>query len=131
MRRATEIATSAVLLSLVGYAVWPLGDVPWKWVTHLPESMAGDLEIAAITLLVTAGIGFGMTAVGGLRTTNLAIGGVLAYTVWMAVLTVAISFHEPLLPFITYGLVLVGVLLGAVGGNVLGRDSNGVVHAQL
>lgn len=128
--RIAEILASAVVVSVVGYAIWPLGDVPWRWVTRLPESVSGDLEVVVVVLVVTGLVGFGITRGTRIRLSDLAVGGVLAYGFWMAVLLAVISFHEPLLPVISYGLVLVGVLLGAIIGETTGRGSNVENHTR-
>lgn len=120
----TEILASAIVVSVLGYVVWPLGDVPWRWVTRVPESLSSDLEVLVVVLLVTGIVGFGLLTGSRIRFTNLAIGGVLAYVFWMGTLALVFSFHEPLLPVISYGLVLVGVLLGALVGETVTRQSN-------
>lgn len=111
--RIKEIGTSALALSLVGYVLWPWrGGESWKWFTHLPEPLGGDVEVLLLAMLLTATIGFLLTAVGGLRLSNLAIGGTVAYIFWMVVLTTFFELHDPV-PYLVYGQVLVGVLLGA------------------
>lgn len=129
-RRTREIVTSAVLLSVVGYVAWPWrgGDV-WKWFMYLPEPVSGDVGILALAMLGTATAGFALTTVADIRLSNLAIGGTLAYAFWMAVLTAFISLHDPL-PYLVYGQVLVGVLLGAALETVIGRGSNFVAHTR-
>lgn len=122
--RIPEIIKSAIALSVVGYAVWPWGDVPWKWIAYLPESVDGDLEIAILTIALTAAIGFGILAVTEIRFADFALGGILAYVFWMGILAIAVSLHEPLLPPTTYGLVLLGVLLGAGIRTVIARGSS-------
>ena len=129
-RRTREIVTSAVLLSVVGYVAWPWrGGDGWKWFMHLPESVSGDVEILALAMLGTATVGFALTAVAGIRPSNLAIGGVLAYVGWMAVLTAFFSLHDPL-PYLVYGQVLVGVLLGGALQRLTGGGSKLAAHVR-
>ncbi|NUB90345.1 hypothetical protein HTZ84_16255 [Haloterrigena sp. SYSU A558-1] len=123
-RRPQEIVTSAILLSVVGYVAWPWrGGDAWKWFLYLPEAASGDAAILALAMLGTGVVGFSLTAVAGLRLSNLAIGGVLAYVCWMAVLTAFFTLHDPL-PYVVYGQVLVGVLLGAALETAIDRRSN-------
>ncbi|WP_247003630.1 hypothetical protein [Halosolutus gelatinilyticus] len=120
--KVREIAASAVLLSIAGYAVWPWGGGPWRQVMlRVYEPLNGDLEVAVLLLAVSAAIGFGIVMGSRIRLSDLATGGVLAYVFWMAVLFLAVSLHEPLLPIITYGLMLVGALFGGVIATVVGN----------
>ncbi len=74
-RRMKETVVSAVVLTLIGYIVWPWrGDDTWKWFTSLPESVSGDFGILALAVLRTAAVGFLLPA-AGLRVSSLAGGG--------------------------------------------------------
>ncbi len=89
------------------------------WLPLVPESL-GDYQITLLVLAVTGVLGFGITIASSIRLSELAIGGVLAYVFWMVVLSLA--FSEMLLAYLAYGLVLVGVLLGALIGTVIARQ---------
>lgn len=129
-RNGKEIVASALVLSAVGYAMWPWqGGEFWKWFMHLPEPLRGDFGVLALAMILTTAIGFLLTARGGIRLSNLAIGGILAYAVWMAVLTTFFELHDPV-PFLVYGQVLVGVLLGAAVETVLDRGSKVATHTR-
>lgn len=78
----------------------------------LAEFLINDFWIPVIATGVTVGIGIAMTELGGLRLSSTAIGGTVAYVVWMTVLTLSFPLHDSI-PYVLYGQVLVGALLGS------------------
>lgn len=127
-RRVSEIVASALLLTVVGYACWPWrGGESLMWYTYLPEVLQGDLAILGLAMGATVAVGAGVAIIGGIRLSSLAIAGAVTYAGWMAVLTAAFSLHDPL-PYVVYGQVLVGVLLGAGLATVL--DGTGSVSTS-
>ncbi|PGF16899.1 hypothetical protein CP556_12725 [Natrinema sp. CBA1119] len=109
---------SAVVLSVVGYVTFPLGDV-WRWISLLPTR--GDIGVFAVITIVIGLIGFGITTASSIRLSEFAIGGVLAYVFGMVVLSFVIP--EMLMAYFVYGFVLVCALLGSVIATVIGNWS--------
>lgn len=116
-----EIAASAAAVFVVGIVLWPPTDTLWQWWTVLPDSMRGDLILLALLLVASVAVGVGLTSAGGVGLSELAIGGLLAYVVGMTLVEIAIAPDSPA-HLLLYGTILVGVLLGAVGGNAIVAD---------
>lgn len=120
-RNLSQVIASTVVLSIVGYAMWPWrGGEQVMWYAHLPEPLSNDFWILVIAVVATVAIGVAMTALGGLRLSSIAIGGTVAYAFWMIVLTLSFSLHDSL-PYFLYGQVLVGVVLGSGLATAIGR----------
>lgn len=110
--RLREIGVSMLLLFGAGFVLWPPHDVGWQWWTALPEPARTDAVVLALLTVPAGAVGIAATALGDVRPSNLAIGGVLAYAVGMTLIRLSLSPESPV-HLLLYGYILVVALLGA------------------
>ncbi|WP_126662027.1 hypothetical protein [Haloterrigena salifodinae] len=114
-KRLIEIAVSSAVIFLAGVILWPPSETSWQWWTVLSAGPEMGLLILVVVIGVSTATGLGLSTVGGVRPSNLLTGGILAFIIGMALISVSISPDSPS-HFLLYGFILVLVFLGAAIG---------------
>ena len=112
--RLREIGIGAIVVFAAGFVLWPPDELFWQWWTVLPEAAQTESLVLVLLTVLAGAVGIAATALSGIRPSNLAIGGLVAYAVGMALISLSMSPESPV-HLLLYGFILVVVLLGAGG----------------
>lgn len=114
--RPRDVAVSALVTFVAGYALWPPGRVYW---TAVADAVGGAVTMALVVLLAAL-VGAGLAALADLGLGSIALGGVLAYAVGMVLVAVVVAPDSPV-HLLLYGGLFVCALAGAGATDALAR----------
>ncbi|QLG47496.1 hypothetical protein [Natrinema halophilum] len=109
--RPTSALASGLLAFVAGYVLWPPGHVYWVQVSRI----VGEPISLTLVGLLAAVVGLGAVTVLGWSLSELAIGGLLAYGIGMALIERVIGPDSPV-HLLLYGGLLFCFGIGAVFG---------------
>ena len=104
-----EITASALFVFVAGLALWPPGAVYWTALA----AVVGDGPTLAVVVLLATGLGAGFVWLTRVRVRWFAVGGGLAYALWMVGIEATTTPDSPA-HFLWYAVILGSFTAGAV-----------------